>query len=86
LEYLLGVLAESPLPGGDDFSTVVGLTKDITIFSDRWIWIDKPGNGIWADWTGLSIGGRTSLVTISLQTRAQSYSIFYRSGLFPIIW
>lgn len=88
LEYLLGVLAESPLPGGEDFTTVVGLTRDITLFSDRWTWLDSPGNGIWADWTGLSTAGRTGLVTIPLQTRAQSYSIFYISsaGLFPIIW
>lgn len=88
LEYLLGILAKSPLPGGADFSTVVGLTAKITSFPDRWAWIDSPGNGIWHDWTTLSSGARTGLVTVSLRTRAQSYSLVYglSFGLFPIIW
>jgi len=92
LEYLLGVLAQSPVKdvvgGADSFTSVRGLTADITAFSDRWVWIDDASKGIWQDWTGLSTGARTGMVTIPLRTRAESFSIFYiySLGLFPIIW
>jgi len=92
LEYLLGVLAQSPVKdvvsGADSFTSVVGLTADITMFSDRWVWIDDTSNGIWQDWTGLSTGARTGMVTTPLAVRAQSFSIFYiySLGFFPIIW
>jgi hypothetical protein len=92
LEYLLGVLAQSPVKdvvgGADGFTTVVGLTANITAFPDRWAWLDDASNGVWQDWTGLSTGARTGVVTIPLSTRAESFSYFfiYSLGLFPIIW
>jgi hypothetical protein len=92
LEPLLGVLALSPLKdtveGADSFTSAVGITADITAFSDRWKWINDPFDGIWLDWTGLSTQARTGMVTIPLRTRAGSFSILYRSSfdLLPIIW
>ena len=96
LEYLLGVLAQSPLKdvviGADSFTSVVGLTKDITLFSERWVWIADPSEGIWQDWTWPSTGGRMGMVAIPLRTRAETFSFFYTYSLglgpwlFPIIW
>ena len=89
IRFLLNILANSPLEGvvsdADPFGFVVGLTKDITDFTDRWEWIDDSTHGIWHDWIGLSISTRTGLVTIPLKTRAEHFSWFHWIG-YPIIW
>jgi len=92
IQILLNVLAESPLkdvvPNAGSFREVVGATNDITMFSDRWQWIDDPSQGIWNDWTGLSESARTARVMIPLKSRAESFSIFYiySWSAFQIIW
>jgi hypothetical protein len=89
IRFLLNILANSPLEGvvsdADPFGFVVGLTKDITDFTDRWEWIDDSTHGIWHDWIRLSISTRTGLVTIPLKTRAEHFSWFHWIG-YPIIW
>lgn len=92
IEYLIGILSESPLknvippPGAKSFTQVVGLTKDITSFSDRWDWIIHPTEGIWHDWTVMPPAAKTGAVMLPLRTHAESYSKFYNFLGYPIIW
>ena len=92
IQYLLNILAYSPiydLPGVGalSFSDVVGPTKDITLFPDRWDWIDCSYGpyGIWDDWISLSTTTRTGFVTIPLSARAGKFRWFVWIG-YPVIW
>lgn len=70
---VFSILAENPIPGGNDFRDVVP-GGDITDFDDRWTWIDDSSQGMWKLWTDFSIVQQRGYVETSLTTRAADYA------------
>jgi len=95
-DFIFSDLTESPLPStsgtspyGPSFSTVMGSSADITVYSDRWSWINDPTQGMWPQWNGYSNSFQVALASISLRVESEPYSRFYwyvSSTSYPIIW
>jgi hypothetical protein len=94
LQWTLSHLAQSPLPGGNDFLTVVP-DGDVTSFLDRWLWVTKKPTppaitpvGIWTQWIGMSASSRAADAVVPLRTSAASFSYFDMASpdTYPILW
>jgi hypothetical protein len=80
VSWLFSIMAENPVPGGPDFTTVVP-GGNLSNFTDRWTWITDDVNGMWKKWTGTDKPTRKGWVEILLRTRADDYN---RVPLAPI--
>ncbi len=74
--FVFSTLTASPLPSGASFTTVMGPSADVTLYPDRWNWINDPTQGMWQQWNGYSNALQVGLAGISLQVRAEPYSRF----------
>jgi len=65
--------AKNPVPGGETFQTVVP-DGDLTLFAQRWQWIDHPDDGMIRLWGDMATADRTSHVAVPLVTRAKLFA------------
>ncbi len=87
-DTLLSILTKSPLPSGASFTTVMGYSADVTVFGERWTWINYPTVGMWPQWNGYNNPTQLGLAGINLHIYSEGYSLFYgySSSSYPIIW
>ncbi len=73
--WILTEYSKNPVPGARPFIEVVP-DGDLTVFKDRWEWIAKRDEGMWAMWTGAPASKRLQWVRESLRDRARRVSFF----------